>query len=102
MNDSNNGYQNGNGNGHQKVFQLERTTDTDTIAVLQARRDCRSDERLNRSMKACFDEIADRALNPSFYDSKGVVTISDTVLGETFGVTNRTVYAWKHQIAECG
>ena len=102
MNEPNgNGHTNGT-NGHQKIFDLVRTTDPDTIAVLQARRDCRSDDRLTRSMKACFDEVADRALNPSFFDVKGIVTISDSVLAETFGVTNRTVYTWKRRIEECG
>lgn len=97
-----NGNGHSNGNGHQKVFELTRTIDSDTIAVLEARRACRADQRLNRSMKACFDEIADRALNPSFYDAKGVVTISDTALAEIFCVSNRTIYSWKHQIAQCG
>jgi hypothetical protein len=97
-----NGDANGNGNGHQKIFSLSPGVDPDTIAVLEARRACRADQRLNRSMKACFDEIADRALNPSFYDTKGVVTISDTALAEIFMVSNRTIYSWKHQIAECG
>jgi hypothetical protein len=93
---------NGNGNGHQKVFELNRTVDPDTIAVLESRRSCRADQRLNRSMKACFDEIADRALNPSCYDAKGIVTISDAGLADVFGVSERTVYTWKHQIEACG
>jgi len=90
------------GIGHQKVFEITRTIDPETLAQLEARRMCRADSRLNRSMKACFDEIADRALNPSFYDAKGVVTISDTALAEIFNVSNRTIYSWKHKIAECG
>jgi hypothetical protein len=97
-----NGHLNGNGNGHQKIFELNRTVDPDTIAVLEARRACRADQRLNRSAKACFDEIADRALNPSCYDAKGIVTISDAGLADVFGVSERTVYSWKHQIETCG
>jgi hypothetical protein len=91
-----------NGNGTSKVFSLKPATDPDTIAVLEARRECRADERLNRSMKACFDEIADRALNPSFYDLKGVVTISDTALAKVFQVSNRTVFTWKMALVSAG
>jgi len=93
---------NGNGNGHAKIFNLQPTTDPDVIAVLEARRDARSDSRLSRSMKACFDEIADRALNPQFYEAKGIVVISDPALGNVFGVSRRSIWTWKHTIAACG
>src|SRR2546428_5823703 len=93
---------NGNGNGHAKIFALKPATDPDTLLILETRRRANSDDRLNRSMKACFLEIVDRALNPNFFDYKGVVTLSDTFLADIFGVSNRSVYNWKKQIAECG
>ncbi|MGC3958138.1 MAG: hypothetical protein QM813_09430 [Verrucomicrobiota bacterium] len=96
-----NGHQNGNGSGHG-IFGLVAKTDPDTLAVLVARRACRADSRLTRSMKSCFDEIADRCLNPQFYDVKGVATISDTILAEIYAVSCRTIYTWKQRIAECG
>ena len=97
MNESNGG----NGNGHG-IFQLAPKADPETLAIIDARRDARADTRLTRSMKACFDEIADRAQNPNFYEAKGIVTISDSVLAGTFGVSLRSIYTWKHQIAACG
>ena len=100
-NTNGNGHFNGNGNGHG-IFTLAAKPDPDTIAVLETRRAARSDTRLTRSMKACFDEVADRALNPAFYDAKGIVAISDTVLAEIFSVSNRTVYTWKYKLQECG
>lgn len=92
---------NENGNGHG-IFTLAPKTDPDTLAMFTARRSARADARLTTSMKACFDEIADRSFNPEFYDAKGIVTISDSVLAEIFGVSNRTIYTWKRRIEECG
>lgn len=88
---------NGSGKGH-------KFTDPDTIAVLEARREARRDPRLSRSMKAYFDEVADRALNPAFYDDnvKGVVTISDLVFAKVFRVKKRTIYNWKYGVEVCG
>lgn len=93
--------ENGNGNGHG-IFGLVAKTDPDTVAMFTARRNARADARLTTSMKACFDEIADRSFNPEFYDVKGIVTISDSVLAEIFSVSNRTVYTWKRRLEECG
>lgn len=90
---------------HQgKVFSLKPATDPDTLSILDARRRALAEpnERLNRSMKACFCEILDRALHPVFFDSKGVVTISDTVLAQVFGVSNRTIYTWKRKLEDSG
>ena len=92
--------QNG-GNGHG-IFQLAPKPDPETMAILEARRDARADSRLTRSMKACFDEIADRAQNPHFYEAKGIVTISDGVLAGHFAVSLRSIYTWKHRIEDCG
>ncbi len=103
---SQNGNGNGhsNGNGHAKIFSLKPATDPDTLAILDARRNALAEppDRLSRSMKVCFCEILDRALNPAFFDSKGVVTISDSVLAQIFSVSNRTIYTWKKQLEECG
>jgi len=104
-----NGHAHGNGNGnghngHAKIFSLKPATDPDTLAILDARRSALAEptDRLNRSMKACFCEILDRALDPRFFDAKGVVTISDSVLAQTFSVSNRTIYTWKKRIEDCG
>ena len=91
-----------NGNGAAKIFHLKPATDPDTLAILDARRNVLADERLNRSQKACFCEVLDRALNPSFFDNKGVVTISDPALADIFSVSARSVYNWKFRIEDCG
>jgi hypothetical protein len=96
-----------NGNGHangnaDKIFHLTRATDADTLVILEARRRALEDKRLTISMKACFCRVLDLALHPKFYDAKGVVTISDTRIAKTFGVSARTVYNWKRDIAAAG
>jgi hypothetical protein len=84
------------------IFGLFQKADPDTMKVLEARRDARADARLNRSMAAMFDEVADRSLNPNFWEAKGIVVISDSVLADLFRVTVRSVYTWKHRIEEAG
>jgi hypothetical protein len=92
---------NANSNGHG-IFGLVAKTDPDILAVLEMRRRARADGRLNRSMKACLDEVADRACNPAFFDVRGIVTISDRVLAEIFEVSLRSIFTWKKQIEACG
>jgi len=95
---------NGNGNGHGKIFTLKPALDPDTIAILEARRDALGDQRLNGSMKSFFCRILDVSLDPAFYypHIRGVVTISDTVNAETFGVSTRTIYTWKKAVEAAG
>jgi hypothetical protein len=97
-----NGQQNGNGNGHAKIFSLKPATDPDTLAILDARRNATADRRLTPSMKNLFTAIVDHALHPGFYDTKGVVTLSDSVLGQVLGKSNRTIYTLKKKLAEVG
>jgi len=94
----------GNGNGHGKIFSLKRELDPDTILILEARRDALADQRLNGSMKSFFCRILDVSLDPAFYHPhiRGVVTISDTVNAETFGVSTRTIYTWKKAVESAG
>ncbi len=97
-----NGHHNGNGNG--KIFTLKPATDPDTLLILDTRRNALAEpnHRLTRSAKACFCEILDRALHPGFFDIKGVVTISDKILADTFRVSKRSVYSWKRMIEAAG
>ena len=97
---------NGNGNGHEngkeQVFTLKKAVDPDTLLVLEARDMLLKDRRLNRPQQAfgCF--LIDRALNPRFYDAKGVVCMADSIAAAVFGVTERTIYDWKWAVEEHG
>jgi hypothetical protein len=95
---------NGNGNDHGKIFTLKPALDPDTIAILEARRTALTDQRLIRSMKAFFCHILDASLDPAFYypHPRGVVTLSDPINAETFGVSPRTIYTWKKRIEAVG
>jgi hypothetical protein len=103
-NGNGNGHSNGNGNGHAKVFQLKPALDPATQAILESREHALHDSRLNRSMKAFFCEVLDRALDPNYYapNPRGIVTMSDTVLAEVFRVSNRIIYTWKKGVEACG
>lgn len=95
---------NGYPNGQAKIFSLKPATDPSTLAILESRNRALADETLTRSIKAAFCFILDRSLDPAFFDhgQRGVVTISDTVIAEVFGVSKRTVFTWKRRLEDCG
>ncbi len=97
-----NGHANGNGKSDEKVFYLQRATDPDTLAVLEARETALADDRLTRSMKAFFCKVVDMSLHPRYFECKGVVTVSDTYLATFFRVSTRSVYTWKKSVEARG
>jgi len=98
---STNGNGNGHTNGHDQIFRLQRTTDPDTLAILKSREAALKDPKLNRSEKSFVCFAIDRALHPDAYRNfeKGVTCIADSIVAEIFGVTERTVYNWRHNEA---
>jgi hypothetical protein len=100
--ESHNGNGNGHANGNGKIFTLKPATDPDTLAILHSRDAALSDRRLNRSMGAFYAFILDRSLNPAYFDCKGIVAVSDTVVADYFGVSPRSVYDWKRGVEAAG
>ncbi|HWH79906.1 MAG TPA: hypothetical protein VNT76_21140 [Candidatus Binatus sp.] len=92
---------NGNGNGDgkkPKPFGLHAIPDPDTLAILKSRDDAIHDKDLSASEKNFVVFAIDRATQYKFYQEfkKGITCIADSVVAEALGVTERSIYNWRH------
>ena len=92
---------NGNGGHAAKVFSLKPAADPDTLAILRSREAAMADPDLNAPEKAFLTFAFDRCLNPRHYAEnfrKGIAAVADSIVAKIFGVKERTVWNWRHNV----
>lgn len=94
-----NGFSNGNGE-HRKVFSLAPAEPDLTTLILGARDEVINDPSISHGAARMFVKILDLSVRQASNVRPGVVTISQTKLAETFGVSQRTVWNWKWELLQ--
>ncbi len=108
MNDLENGYHNGNGNG--KAFVLAQPKSPEQIerenllkAMPELRRECSRDRRLSVGSKWFFGQLTDLSFLHTFGGNGfGVVHLSIKDLARIYGHDSESFEKWRDELVQCG
>lgn len=87
-----------NGNGHRPAFRISPSEPDLGQLILQARDEVVEDNNLSLGSRLMFVRILDLSVRQASNVRPGVVTISQMKLAEKFGVSERTVWAWRSEL----